>query len=92
MQRAESSRSDLRFSRAAFRDDEGSPLSLKLALDSLCHRELRVIKGIARVLRDKVVDGQHFIRERLAGRVKERHELIADAVRNGHAKGIEVLL
>lgn len=57
MQRAESGRSDLGFSRAAFRDDEGGPLSLKLTFDSLRYRKLCVIKGIARVLRDKVVDG-----------------------------------
>ena len=55
------------------------------------HRELRVIKGIARALRDKVVDGQHFIRERLTGRVKEGHKLIADAFCNGNAKGIKIL-
>ena len=91
MQRAESSRSDLGFSRTAFRDDEGSPLSFKLAFDSLRHRELRVIKRIARVLRDKVVDGQHFIREGFTGRVKEGHKLIADAVCNGNAKGIKIL-
>ena len=91
MQRAESGRSNLGFSRTAFRDDEGSPLSLKLAFDSLRHRELRVIKGIARVLRDKVVDGQHFIGEGLTGRVKEGHELIADTVCDGHAKGVEII-
>ena len=90
MQRAESSRSDLCFSRATFRNDEGRPLSVKLTFDSLGHRELRVIKGIARVLRDKVIDGQHFIGEGFTGRVKEGHELIADAVCNGNAKGIEI--
>ena len=64
--------------------------AVKLTFDSLGHRELRVIKGIARVLRDKVIDGQHFIGEGFTGRVKEGHELIADAVCNGNAKGIEI--
>ena len=90
MQCAEGGRADLRFARAAFRDDERRFLAVKLPLDGLCHRELGVIEGITGPLRDKVVDGQHFIRERFAGRIKERHELIADAVRDGHTKGIEV--
>ena len=41
-------------------------------------------------MRDEVIDGQHFIRERLAGGIKERHKLIADAVRDGHAEGVEI--
>ena len=90
MQCAEGGRADLCFARAAFRDDERRFLAVKLPLDGLCHRELGVIEGITGPLRDKVVDGQHFIRERLAGRIKERHELIADAVRDGHAESVEI--
>ena len=90
MQCAEGGRADLRLSTTTFRDDECCLPAVKLPLDGLCHRELGVIEGITGPLRDKVVDGQHFIRERFAGRIKERHELIADAVRDGHAKGIEV--
>ena len=90
MQCTEGGRADLRFARAAFRNDERRFLAVKLPLDRLRHRELGIVKGIAGPLHDKVIDGQHFIRERLTGGIKERHKLIADAVRDGHAKGIEV--
>ena len=90
MQCAEGGRADLRLSTTAFCDDERRFLAVKLPLDGLCHRELGVIEGITGPLRDKVIDGQHFIRERLAGGIKERHKLIADAVRDGHAEGVEI--
>ena len=90
MQRAEGGRADLRFSGPAFRDDERRLPAVELPLDRLRHRELGIVKGIAGPLRDEVIDGQHFIRERLAGGIKERHKLIADAVRDGHAEGVEI--
>ena len=90
MQCTEGGRADLRFARAAFRNDERRFLAVKLPLDRLRHRELGIVKGIAGPLHDKVIDGQHFIREQLTGGIKERHKLIADAVRNGHTEGIEI--
>ena len=90
MQRAESGRADLGLARAAFRNDERRSLSVKLPFDGLRYCELRVIKGIACVLYDVVIDGQHFVGKGLASRIEEGHELIADAVCHGHAEGIEI--
>lgn len=90
MQCAEGGRADFCFARAAFRNDKRRFLAVKLPLDSLRHRKLGVIEGIAGLLHDIVIDAEHLIRKRLSGWIKEGHELIADTVSDGHAEAIEI--
>ena len=90
MQCAEGSRADFCFARAAFRNDKRSFLAVKLPLDSLRHRKLGVIEGIAGLLHDIVIDSEYFIRKRLSDWIEDGHELIADTVSDGHAEGIEI--
>ena len=81
---------NLRFAAAAFRHDDAAFVFLQLALHRLGHGKLRVVERIARVLLDVVVDGQDLRRERLAGRIKERPELPADAFGYRHAEGVQI--
>ena len=90
MQCAEGSRADFCFARTAFRNDKRRFLAVKLSLDSLRHRKLDIIEGIAGLLHDIVIDSEYFIRKRLSGWIEDGHELIADTVSDGHAEGIEI--
>ena len=90
VQSAKSSRTDLRFATTAFCDNERHTLTRKLPLDGFCHRKLRIVERISHTAHDAVVDSEHFIGKRFLGRIKKGHELIADTVSYGNAKGIEI--
>lgn len=62
----------------------------KLPLDGFCHRKLRIVERISHTAHDAIVDSEHFIGKRFLGRIKKGHELIADTVSYGNAKGIEI--
>ena len=61
MQRTEGCGTDFRLSGPTFRDDERRLPAVKLPLNRLCHRKLGIVKRIARVLRNKIIDRQDFI-------------------------------
>ena len=90
VQSAKSSRTDLRLAATAFCDNERHTLTRKLPFDSLCYRKLGIVEGISHTAHDAVVDSEHFIGKRFLGRIKKGHELAADTVSHGNAKGIEI--
>ena len=90
VQSAKSSRTDLRFATTAFCDNERHTLTRKLPLDGFCHRKLRIVERISHTAHDAVVDSEHFVGKRFLGRIKKGHELAADTVSYGNAKGIEI--
>ena len=62
----------------------------KLPFDSLRHRKLGIIEGIAGFFVDIIIDLQHFFRKRLRCRIELGNELAADTVRHSNAKGIQI--
>ena len=62
----------------------------KLPFDSLRHRKLGIIEGIAGFFVDIIIDLQHFFRKRLRRRIELGNELAADTVRHSNAKGIQI--
>ena len=53
-------------------------------------RKLRIVERISHTAHDAVVDSEHFVGKRFLGRIKKGHELAADTVSYGNAKGIEI--
>ena len=62
----------------------------KLPFDSLRHRKLGIIEGIAGFLVDIIIDLQHFFRKRLRCRIELGNELAADTIGHSNAKGIQI--
>ena len=62
----------------------------KLPFDSLRHRKLGIIEGIAGFFVDVIVDLQNFFRKRLRRRIELGNELATDTVSHSNAKGIQI--
>ena len=62
----------------------------ELPFDSLRHRKLGIIEGIAGFFVDIIVDLQDFFRKRLRCRIELGNELAADTVSHSNAKGIQI--
>ena len=62
----------------------------KLPFDSLRHRKLGIIEGIAGFFVDVIVDLQNFFRKRLRRRIELGNELAADTIGHSNAKGVQI--
>ena len=62
----------------------------ELPFDSLRHRKLGIIEGIAGFFVDIIVDLQDFFRKRLRCRIELGNELAADTVSHSNTKGIQI--
>ena len=71
---------NFRFSTSTFCHNQGRTAALKLALGRFGHSKLCIIKGISSLLLNIAVDVQHFVRQRLGGRVKQGDKLFSDTV------------